>query len=1372
MVSPSSPGSDDALPRRWQWLRTTARVTLVAVVLLWGVFVATWLTLHWAILPHIDEWRGRIEKIASESIGLPLSIGSIHVQSSSWVPAFELREVRLFDREGREALRLERVHTALAVQSLLSLTLRFEQVLIDGARLEVRRDRLGRWHIAGLDWDGGSLGSGDTRARDWFLEQHEFVVRHAELRWTDERSGAPPLVLTELDLVLRNGLRQHALRLDATPPAAWGQRFTLRGRFSQPLLAHAGELRRWSGTLFAEFPQVDASQLRRHLELPVELGEGEGALRTWVDFSDGVARKATLDFALQAVSVQLGAAQQPLQLQQLQGRLDAERDAVGIRLRAHDLAFLTDRGVAWPAGTLSVAWRQVQDLHQPWTSSTPVTGGEVSGEGLSLDALARLAEHAPMGEPLRALLAGLAPRGRLDSLKARWAGPLDRPATYQLDARLSNLALQAAEAASGSSPGRPGLRQAAVQLSAHERGGEAKLAIKDGALVFPGLWEQPEVPVDELQAALSWRFAPEPGKPSAIEVRLSDAQLANADLHGEVEGSWRSGADEGQGRGARFPGRLDLTARLHRARAEAVARYLPLGLSEAARHHVRDAVQGGSISAATFRIKGDLADFPFHSVREGEMRIALQVRDLVYAYLPSHPAEDGRPAFISPWPAVEQVSGEIEFDRLAMNLRRLNGRIWSYELREVQGGIADLAAAQRVLTLRGQGRGPAADLLRFVRLAPLGQKVDSALETLSLNGASELKLEASFPLAGSPPASLRGSLQLAGNDVRLHPDWPPLLGARGTVDFAPQGLTLRSLNARLLGGEATLDGSVGVDGTLRLSAQGTATAEALRNTAQPAVLSRIGGQLRGQAAWRGTLAVAGGPPEFLLQSNLVGMQIDLPAPLAKPVAATPLPLRLQMAALPDPGAKGGDSLQFELGDLLKAQFQRDLSGPEPRVQRGSIAVLDTLPPLPASGVQAALNLGRVDLDAWQALAERSGASSEPVAGGYLPRTLQLRADELRSGSRFLSNVRATLSSQGPSTDAWWKASLTADQLAGDIEYRPAQGNTQAGRVMARLQRLSVPQSEVSTVENLLSQPPVSVPALDIVVDDFELRGRKLGRLQVVAVNRLLPGRAGQREWQLDKLDLNVPEAHLHASGRWLAGGSRRMTLDFKLALDDSGAFLDRLGAANALRGGKGQMQGQLSWAGSPLTLDYPSMEGQLRLDVDAGQFLHADPGTARLLGVLSLQSLPRRLSLDFRDLFQEGFAFDSIEGEVKVSRGVAETQDMRMRGAQATVLMQGSADLRHETQDLRVLIVPNFDATGAALATMVINPAIGLGTLFAQWMLREPLIAAGTSEFHITGSWADPQVQRVERRREVPAAAPASAPARGAIDPPERRSPG
>ena len=1324
---------------------------MAAVLLLWGVFLAAWLTLHWAILPHIDEWRPRIEKSAGEAIGLKLSIGEIRVRSGGWVPAFDLRDLRLYDRQGREALHLARVHTALAPQSLLSFSLRFEQILIDGARLDVRRDAAGHWFVAGLAWDSGGS---DTRARDWFLEQHEFVVRGAEVQWTDERRSAPPLRLTQLDLVLRNGLRRHALRIDATPPPHWGRRFSLRGRFQQPLLAPAGELRRWDGTLFAEFPQVDAVQLRRHLALPVEVGDGEGSLRAWVDIDDGTPRKATLDFALQAVSLRLAPALQQLQLQQLQGRLEVERDATGARLHARDLAFLTADGLAWPAGDLTLAWRQVQDLREPWTASTPVTGGEVAGERLNLDALSRIAERAPLGDPLRALLAGLAPRGRIDNLKARWAGPPDQPASYQVDARLSDLALQPGPAAGSGQPGRPGLRQARLSLSANERGGQAELAIQRGALIFPGVFEEPEIALDELQAGLSWRIEPGAGGPPAVELKLADMRFANADAKGEVDAVWRSGEGEGSGRGARFPGRLELKARLDRARAESVARYLPLGIAAAARHHVRDAVQAGHISAASFSVKGDLADFPFHSTREGELRIVLQVRDVNYAYLPG-----------SPWPAVEQAGGEIEFDRLAMNVRKLHGRLWGYELREVQGGIADLAAPQPMLMLQGRGRGPAADLLRFARLAPPGPRVGAALEAMGVNGPSELALSTQIALAGGAPTTLRGNLQLAGNDLRLHPDLPPLLGARGSLELSPQGLLVRGLNGRALGGDTSLDGSIGSDGALHFSAQGTATAEALRNLPQPAVLVGVGGQVRGQAAWRGTLAVVDGRQELTLQSNLVGMEVDLPAPFAKPQAASALPLRLRMSPLEDaatPGRRLRDSLQFELGDLLKAQFQRDLSGPEPQVLRGSVGVLERLPPLPDAGVQAALNLGRVDLDAWQALAERSGASIEPAAGGYLPQVIQLRADELRSGGRVLSHVAGKLSSQGTGAESWWKASLQADQLAGDIEYRPARGAAQAGRVTARLQRLSLPQSEVAAVEGLLSQPPASVPALDIVVDDFELRGRKLGRLQVLAVNRLLPGRAGLREWQLDKLDLDVPEAQFRGSGRWTATGARRMALDFRLTLADSGAFLQRLGSGDALRGGVGELQGQLSWDGSPLGFDYPSLEGQLNLNVGAGQFLHADPGGARLLGVLSLQALPRRLSLDFRDLFQEGFAFDSIEGEVSVARGVARTSELRMRGAQATVVMQGSADLLRETQDVRVLVVPNIDASGAALATMVINPAIGLGTLFAQWALREPLIAAGTSELHITGSWAEPQVQRIAG--PVPPPAPAGSG--------ERRPPG
>jgi uncharacterized protein YhdP len=222
-------------------------------------------------------------------------------------------------------------------------------------------------------------------------------------------------------------------------------------------------------------------------------------------------------------------------------------------------------------------------------------------------------------------------------------------------------------------------------------------------------------------------------------------------------------------------------------------------------------------------------------------------------------------------------------------------------------------------------------------------------------------------------------------------------------------------------------------------------------------------------------------------------------------------------------------------------------------------------------------------------------------------------------------------------------------------------------------------------------------------------------------------------------------------------------MDFKLQLSDSGALLDRLGTRNAIRGGKGQLSGQVAWMGSPFALDTPSLSGQINVAIESGQFLKAEPGAARLLGVLSLQSLPRRLSLDFRDLFQEGFAFDSIAGDVKITQGVAQTNNLRMRGVQAAVLMEGSADIARETQDLRVVVVPEINAGTAALAYAVINPAIGLGAFLAQTLLRKPLTQASTREFHVSGPWADPKVEQVQRKLgdDVPsfdAAPPASAP--------------
>jgi uncharacterized protein YhdP len=144
--------------------------------------------------------------------------------------------------------------------------------------------------------------------------------------------------------------------------------------------------------------------------------------------------------------------------------------------------------------------------------------------------------------------------------------------------------------------------------------------------------------------------------------------------------------------------------------------------------------------------------------------------------------------------------------------------------------------------------------------------------------------------------------------------------------------------------------------------------------------------------------------------------------------------------------------------------------------------------------------------------------------------------------------------------------------------------------------------------------------------------------------------------------------------------------------------------------------------------------------------LKADPGIAKLLGVLSLQSLPRRLTLDFRDVFSEGFAFDYFRGDISIEQGIAKTSNLQMKGVNAAVLMDGQADIAKETQNLRVVVVPEINAGSASLIASIINPVVGLSSFLAQLLLRGPLVNAATQEFIVDGTWLDPKVTQVPRK--------------------------
>jgi uncharacterized protein YhdP len=132
-----------------------------------------------------------------------------------------------------------------------------------------------------------------------------------------------------------------------------------------------------------------------------------------------------------------------------------------------------------------------------------------------------------------------------------------------------------------------------------------------------------------------------------------------------------------------------------------------------------------------------------------------------------------------------------------------------------------------------------------------------------------------------------------------------------------------------------------------------------------------------------------------------------------------------------------------------------------------------------------------------------------------------------------------------------------------------------------------------------------------------------------------------------------------------------------------------------------------------------------------------------LLGILSLQALPRRITLDFRDIFSEGFAFDEIVGAVKINRGNATLDNFRIQGPAARVLMSGEVDLARETQKLRVRIAPHLSDTVSIAGALVGGPIAGVAAYLAQKVLKDPIDQMVSYEYDVTGKWAEPTVKRV-----------------------------
>ena len=1338
----------------WRWYVSLSRWLWWLAISFWAVMLLATVALHWLIVPRIIDWQPEIEAMASRAWGVKVSIGRLQAESDGWVPSFVLSDFVLRDQQDQEVMRLPVVRVSLSPASLFSLTL--DQIELQGPELEVRRDAQGRWQVAGM-W----LGDGDNTAiMDWLLRQPDISIRHGRLRWVDDLLQQPEVDLTAVSMQLRNGLRSHSWRLDAQPPAGWGQTISIQGQFSQALLnSNASDIASWKGRFYAQLPQIDISRMSVYLKhaSSAELLSGRGWLRAWVDIDQGVWNNQTLDLGLQDVRVKLDSRLDDIHLQQVAGRLHMQSwlGGLGQEVRTEQLQVTPAGGAPWSSGKTRFAWRHAASPQEPFAAT-----GELHIDDMPLEVMARVAARMPMDEGLRAHLNQAKPAGQVHALDLQWFDAGSPAMHYKAAGRLHGLRMESS-APQKTRPSAnwwwPGVQDAQVDFEFNEQAGSAQLNIQDGSVTLVDWLEEPLVPVKKFQSKLTW------GKTGQTwQLQMHDAQASTADGQASFDLHWREGEQPSS-----F-GHLDLQLQVQRLQASRLHRYLPQAMDVQARRYLRDALTYGWFDKAVLNLKGPLDHFPFSKTNDGVFTLQAPFQQVNMQYAPAAPGNTaGRRDPLS-WPQLQQANGELQINQSHLQLKSASARLGTQG--QVQVGRLEVLINDLndiAVDVNAQFKGNLSDAMQVMLNTPLRDKLAPWMNPGLVNGLSEHELHLHLPLANTAALKLQGALTLPGNDIQLQAGLPRMGKVKGVINYTQSGLSTNNLRLRVFGGDARLDGGLRfsdsvTEGPARLSLQGSISAEALRQSTELPSLTGLATRMEGNASYAASLGLRQGVPEITVISNLQGMALDFPAPLRKPTEAS-WPMRFDSVLLPPATGKGSamlEQVQLKLAQVLSVSYVRDVSTATPTVVRGQIQIGQSAgwKDAPDNTVVLQVKQPNLNADEWQTLlasfteedsglrvanAGRSGWSA------YVPNKIDISSQELVWSGRTYNQLQVNADKQA----RVWRIQARANEFQGSAEYRPAADGS-AARVSAHLNYLTIPPAVLEDVESAMSESPKDMPALDLIIDNLELRGVALGKAEIEGFARTSTN--GSREWVLGKLNLTMPEASLQSKGQWGGpgkGAAKRSQLEFVLQIQDSGQLLDRLGFKGAIKNGKGRMVGQVGWQGSPFSPDYKTMTGQFNVNMERGQFLKSDPGVARLLGVLSLQSLPRRLMLDFSDLFSEGFMFDFVRGDVQIQQGIASTNNLQMKGVSAAVLMEGKADIKNETQDIKVVIVPELNAGTASLVYSAINPLVGLSTFLAQFVLRKPLMKSSTQELHVQGTWKDPKVSKVDSSDAKPSAA-------------------
>ena len=770
---------------------------------------------------------------------------------------------------------------------------------------------------------------------------------------------------------------------------------------------------------------------------------------------------------------------------------------------------------------------------------------------------------------------------------------------------------------------------------------------------------------------------------------VSNTRFSNADLVGEVYA--RLGVShEGQSNA------IDLRLEVESIDASRLSLYLPNKLLKT-KAWVESRVLSGRVEDLVITASGDLSTS--FLARGGEFELSANIMG-------------GSVEVGGGWPRVDEIYGAFGYVDNTISFSPVGAKIFGVDVSRSYLSIDKAGTPDATLNVNGGTTATAAKLIHYIKNSPLDKLTKGVVGNMFAEGVGELNLVLSIPLFDRKKSKVNGSVHIKGPVLRVSEKAPQFHEFDAVVDFDKARVGIRSGHARIFDAKTTFI-SRPVDrgfGAVEFKSQASVNAfmDYLRLPLDPQYLS-------GQLSLSGLLGFTENGLHIDLNADLHGVTSGLPEPLAT-FEADKQKFRVQYLASRSGSIeinvanKSGElgSLVFLDGELVRGTLNTTVSGQNNVLFIGG-------------------EMSHLDIDGWRDLLRKINKN---VSLNVMP--LTVRVDALVDRLDAFGNTFEKVSLDGQFFKREGLFTINSQAVAGKVVFS-GYGSDEA-KVSASLERLSM---RWPTTKQTIAKTPRLPIAVDAVINDFQLNGSKRGAITLRA-------RPNLGRWEISELSTITDTGTFTMRGQWEPKKNSSVNYDVEFNIQDVGQYLFSLEGEEDMVGGVGRLTGSVKWEGSPFAIDIETLHGELDLEVTDGRFSKISPGAGHLISLLSLQALPRRITLDFRDVFSSGFSFDRIESEIVVANGIASTDKLLMEGTSASVAISGSVDMVTKNQNLEVFVTPKLgSATSSVAGAVAVNPAIGLAAFLAQKLLGNPFDKIATRQYRVQGNWSEPEVTRI-----------------------------